>query len=196
MAVDLTRVFESGRNPAGGVVGTTRIEGLDHLKAQLQALPKAMRVRVLRNSLAAGARIVQREAKRNAPVLAQALKSPYRKPGTVQKAISVRTSKAARRAGDVGVFVNVKPAKPGHRGAKSPNDPFYWRWAEFGWTPATKGVTKAQRRRDNKAGVAKKIAGRKFLTNAARKLPEALRAFEAGVSKWLAKVAASGKVTP
>jgi HK97 gp10 family phage protein len=64
--------------------------------------------------------------------LGTSLKAPYRKPGTVKQAIRVRTSKADRRAGDVGVFVNVRPAKAGQRGAKNPNDPFYWRWLEFG----------------------------------------------------------------
>ena len=117
---------------AGEVV---RIEGLDNLKRKLAEVPKAMRKRVLRNALAAGAREVRDVAKRNAPVmtLGTSLKAPYRKPGTVKQAIRVRTSKADRRAGDVGVFVNVKPLKGG--GAKNPNDPYYWRWQEFGWTP-------------------------------------------------------------
>jgi hypothetical protein len=44
----------------------------------------------------------------------------------------VRTSKADKKDGNVGVFVNVKPAKSGQRGAKSRDDPYYWRWLEFG----------------------------------------------------------------
>jgi hypothetical protein len=55
-----------------------------------------------------------------------AYRKGYRKPGTVQKAVSVRTSKASRQAGNVGVFVNVRPAKKGQRGAKNWRDPFYW----------------------------------------------------------------------
>ena len=55
-----------------------------------------------------------------------------RQPGTVRKAITVRTSKVARRNGDLGVYVNVRPAKGGQRGKYSPTDPFYWRWLEFG----------------------------------------------------------------
>ena len=38
--------------------------------------------------------------------------------------------KQDRRAGDVGVFVNVKPLKNG--GAKNPLDPYYWRFVAFG----------------------------------------------------------------
>ena len=136
---------------AGEVV---RIEGLDELKRKLSEVPKAMRKRVLRTALAAGAREVRDVAKRNAPVLTlgTSLNTPYRKPGTVKQAIRVRTSKADRRAGDVGVFVNVRPAKAGQRGAKNPNDPFYWRFLEFG---------------------TKKMPARPFLQRATSALPKA-----------------------
>jgi len=49
-------------------------------------------------------------APRPAGVSRSPVKAPPRAPGTVRKAIRVRTSKVARQAGDVGVFVNVKPA--------------------------------------------------------------------------------------
>lgn len=174
---------------------SVRIEGLDELKNRLLALPKVMRSRVLRNALTASARVVRDDAKRNAPVLTADLRqAPFRKPGTVRDAIRVRTSKRDRRAGDVGVFVNVKPAKGADLGAKSKNDPFYWRWLEFGWNPARKGVSKAQRRRENRAGSAKKIAGRKFLTAATSRLGQALGIFQQQLGRWLDKVNATGKV--
>lgn len=182
---------------------TTRIEGLDHLKAQLQALPKALRTRVLRNALAAAARPVRDRAKRLAPVLSAqgAKKAPYRKPGTVRNAIAVRTSKVARRAGNVGVFVNVRPAKgavyktetlrsrllgikvkrrglkrASQRGAQSRNDPFYWRFLEFG---------------------TKKMPGTGFLQKAAdAELPHALKIFTTQLQRWVEKVNASGKASP
>lgn len=159
---------------AGEVV---RIEGLDELKRKLAEIPRAMRKRVLRNALAAGAREVRDVAKRNAPVmtLGTSLSAPYRKPGTVKQAIRVRTSKADRKAGDVGVFVNVKPAKAGQRGAKSPNDPFYWRWLEFG---------------------TRKMAARPFLQRATSALPKALAIFEARIAKWINETDRSGQVNP
>ena len=159
---------------AGEVV---RIEGLDELKRKLAEIPRAMRKRVLRNALAAGAREVRDVAKRNAPVmtLGTSLSAPYRKPGTVKQAIRVRTSKADRRAGDVGVFVNVKPAKAGQRGARNANDPFYWRFLEFG---------------------TRKMAARPFLQRAADVLPKALTIFEARIAKWINETDRSGKVTP
>lgn len=134
-----------------------RITGLPDLREALATLVPKLRVRALRNALAAGARLVQREARAATPVISPssvAVRKGYRKPGTVQKAISVRTSKSARQAGDVGVFVNVRPAKgakfkttttrvlgfkvrqrkqvrASQRGAKNPNDPFYWRFLNF-----------------------------------------------------------------
>lgn len=159
---------------AGEVV---RIEGMDELKRKLAEVPKAMRKRVLRNALAAGAREVRDVAKRNAPVmtLGTSLNAPYRKPGTVKQAIRVRTSKADRRAGDVGVFVNVRPAKAGQRGAKNPNDPFYWRWLEFG---------------------TRKMPARPFLQRATSALPKALAIFQERVAKWINETDRSGQVNP
>ena len=159
---------------AGEVV---RIEGLDEFKRKLAEVPKAMRKRVLRTALAAGAREVRDVAKRNAPTLSlgSALKAPYRKPNTIKQAIRVRTSKADRRAGDVGVFVNVRPAKAGQRGAKNPNDPFYWRFLEFG---------------------TKKMPAKPFLQRATSALPKALTIFQERIAKWLNETNRSGQVIP
>lgn len=154
---------------------STTVQGVGDLKAKLAEIPRAMRRRVLRNALAAGARLVRDESKRVAPVLSAQRAVPYRTPGTVRNAIRVRTSKQATRAGDVGVFVNVKPAKAGARGAKNPRDPFYWRFLEFG---------------------TRRMSARPFLSRGANKLGEALRVFEVAVVKWIDKVNTSGKVQP
>lgn len=146
---------------------SVEVKGLDELKRKFEEIPKALRRRVLRNALAAGARLVRDEAKRNAPVLANAAKAPYRKPGTVKNAIKVRTSKLDRRAGNVGVYVNVKPAASGQRGAKNPNDPFYWRWLEFG---------------------TRKMRAQAFLQPAVEKLGAALTEFEARIGTWITKI--------
>ena len=164
-----------------------KVMGLPDFKAALLALPDKLRRRALRNALAAGARVVRDVARVNAPVLTpeNALRAPYRKPGTVKKAIVVRTSKRDRRAGDVGVFVNVRPAKGAARGAKSSSDPFYWRWLEFGWNPAgnaTGGRGKAgqrQRRELNRSTDVKIRSGFRFLQSGADRLAEALKVFTA-----------------
>jgi len=154
-------------------VDTQQIKGFDDLAAKLRAIVPAMRKRVLRNALAAGGRIVRDAARASAPVLQGS--APYRTPGTLKKAISVRTSKVARRSGDVGVFVNVRPAKSGARGAKSKTDPYYWRWVQFGTA---------------------KMAARPFLNAGANRLPAALAVFQEQVGKWIAKTSATGRVQP
>lgn len=114
-----------------------RLEGVEELKAALRGLPEKLRKRVLLGALRKAARAISTEAKAQAPVLKVAKRG--RTPGTVRKRISVRASKFARQAGDVGVFVGVKPLRGGadarrygKASAKNPNDPFYWRFHEFG----------------------------------------------------------------
>lgn len=174
------------------------VQGLDDFARKMREIPQQLRKRVLRNALSAGARIVRDEAKRNAPMLSGSIKAPYRKRGTVRDAIRVRTSKVARRAGDVGVFVNVKPAKAIDRGTKSSNDPFYWRWLEFGrksrpGTPMRAPIKGAVRGRRalRTVGATRPIG---FLASGAMKFPEALRAIEDVVGKWFDKINSSGKV--
>lgn len=173
------------------------VHGVAELVRKLQEIPKAMRRRVLRNALSSGARLVRDEAKRKAPVLGNPMKAPYRKPGTVRNAIRVRTSKADRRAGNVGVFVNVKPANKADSGTKSRNDPYYWRWLEFGRSaraarPMRAPIKGVRGRRGSRAVGYIRPFG--FLAAGARKFPEALRVIEAAVTKWMAKINSSGKV--
>lgn len=155
-----------------------KVTGLPDLKAALLSIPAKLRKRALRNALAAGARVVRDESKRNAPVLQGQVKT--RTVGLLRKQISVRTSKIARKSGDVGVFVNVKPAKKGERGAKSKTDPFYWRFINFGWTPASGQRTSQNRRARRQAvrsGKAPAIDGKNFLEAGGKKLGDALRIF-------------------
>lgn len=155
---------------------SAKVEGIPDMRQALLSIPAKLRYRALRNSLAAGARIVRDAARSKAPVLQGSAK--FRKPGTLKKAIVVRTSKVARSAGDVGVFVNVRPAKRGQRGARSQNDPFYWRWQEFGWTPASGPRTNAAKRARRKANrTTPAIPGRGFLQSAGSRLNDALKVF-------------------
>jgi HK97 gp10 family phage protein len=171
-----------------------KITGIPDLREALRGIVPKLRVRALRNALAAGASVVQASARAATPVInagALPVRLGYRAPGTVRKAISVRTSKLARRSGDVGVFVNVRPAKgaayktattklfglkfrtrtlkrASQRGAKSPRDPFYWRFLEFGTARGTRAFG--------------------FLQRGAQKLPEALQVFIAKIGPAIAKL--------
>jgi HK97 gp10 family phage protein len=147
-----------------------KVLGIPDVRAALMGVVPKLRVRALRNALSAGARLVRDEARRATPVLAAPIRRKgivIRKPGTLRKAISVRTSKIARRRGDVGVFVNVRPAKRGARGANMPDDPFYWRFVEFG---------------------TKFAAARPFLTVGAKRLGDALQVFIAKIGPAIDKV--------
>lgn len=75
----------------------SRVHGVAELVRKLMEIPKAMRKRVLRNALAAGARVVRDEAKRKAPVLGNPMKAPYRKPGTVRDAIRCVPARPTKR---------------------------------------------------------------------------------------------------
>ena len=179
------------------MIGAT-VRGIPELKAALAAIPDKLRRRALRNALAAGAREVQRTARTAAPVLQLAQQSPRRQSGTLRKAISVRTSKLARKRGDVGVFVNVKPAPKGQRGAKNPRDPFYWRWVEFGWNPPRSSdgrgaAGKKARRQLLRQGGAKRVPGVGFLQAGARRLGEALQIFIRQVGPAIAKLNNKGQ---
>lgn len=70
-----------------------KVRGLPDLREALRGIVPKLRVRALRNALAAGARIVQREARSKTPVIspaALAVRKGYRKPGTVRDAIIAR----------------------------------------------------------------------------------------------------------
>ena len=115
---------------------TVKLEGVDALNKALADATKQIRTKAVRSALRKAGQVISKEAKQAAPVLSAPTKT--RKPGTVKKAIAVRASKFARQAGNEGVFINVRPLRGsrqkalGKAGAKNPNDPFYWRFQEFG----------------------------------------------------------------
>lgn len=154
---------------------TVKVSGIDDMKRALQALPEKLRKKALIKPMRAAMKVVLDAARGAVPVLQSPV--PYRTPGLLKKRLAVRTSKVARQEGNVGVFVNIRPAagakfktigkvggvkvrikkKDSQRGATSAVDPYYWRFVEFGTA---------------------KMGARPFLTPAANKLPEALAAFE------------------
>jgi HK97 gp10 family phage protein len=117
---------------------TTRIEGLADLKITVEALKQDLRKRVVRGALRDAARPIVNAARVRAPVL----KTParFRTPGLLKRSIKVFSSKQfSGRNGTLGVYVAVRGSKAklrasGGKGAKNPNDPYYWYWQEFGFT--------------------------------------------------------------
>jgi hypothetical protein len=111
------------------------VQGIEQVKQALLRLTPQLRRRAIGNALRAGGREVQKAGKLEIPELKKPIYRKgvlIRKPGTLLLAFKVRTSKDTARTGDVGVFVNIKPAVGADRGKYSPNDPFYWRWQNWG----------------------------------------------------------------
>lgn len=123
---------------------SAKLEGIDDLKRVMANLPDKIRKRAVRGALKDATKPMLQAAKQATPILKKP--TPYRNAGTVQRALMIRNSKFARRGGDEGVFINPKPlvrqaaqgkkqkspGKKGFAGSKNPNDPFYWRFLEFG----------------------------------------------------------------
>lgn len=116
---------------------TVRLEGVDELKRALADAAASIRKKAVRGALREAGKVIQAAARVSAPVLAVPKKG--RAAGTVRKNIVVRASKFARRAGDEGVYISVRGIrgaarvkKYGRAGAMNPNDPYYWRFLEFG----------------------------------------------------------------
>ena len=139
---------------------TVQLQGVDELKRALEQVPDKLKKKGLLKALRLAGNVVRDAARAAAPILQTT--TPYRKKGTVRRAIVVRTSKTARKSGDLGVFVGVRPLRGartrtlGASGPKNPNDPFYWRYLEFG---------------------TKKMAKRPFLSVGAGKLEQAASVF-------------------
>ena len=116
---------------------TVKLEGVADLKRALAEAAADIRKKAVRGALREAGKVIQGAARGLAPVLMVA--TPIRKPGTVRKNIVVRASKFARQAGNEGVYINVRGirgkarvSRLGKAGAKNPNDPYYWKFLEFG----------------------------------------------------------------
>ena len=157
---------------SGDLEITAKVVGIEDFREALMSIPNKLRRRALRNALAKGARVVRDAIKASTPVMAGNMKAPYRKPGTVRDAIAVRTSKRDTAAGDVGVFVNVRPAKGDNVGGKNPNDPFYWRFINF----------------DHRSRAGNLIPGKHFLEKGAGVLDQALTVFEADLGPQIQRL--------
>jgi hypothetical protein len=117
------------------------------------------------------------------------MKAPYRKPNTVKQAIRVRTSKADRRAGDVGVFVNVRPARAAAPRTRTTRTTGAGRNSDgvAGKSPRAQGQTKVGRRPQDRW---------QRLHAAPAAEGAALDIFEERIAKWLNETNRSGQVIP
>ena len=127
-----------------------KIVGLKELSVALKSLPERLDRKVLNAALMAGARLIETEAKKNAPVL----QSPSETTDRIRKAGTLKNNIRSRPGRPISgmtatVIVGVRKLSSkqikafkvaqGKRGEKisdaaNPDDPFYWRFMEFGYT--------------------------------------------------------------
>jgi len=102
-------------------------------------LNSRLQQRIGRSAVMAGARVIAKEAKTRAPVLSSP--TPQRKPGTLKKNIrakAIRSKQPGQWEAVVGVRtlsakkLTAFKAQTGKSGQTNPDDPFYWRFVEFG----------------------------------------------------------------
>ena len=201
-----------------------RLVGAEQLAEALRDLPQKLRTNAISKKLRDSLKPIKARARALAPVLKKPKRG--RKPGTLKKAISIRTSKTARREGNLGAFVNVRPLNKnkisafkragGGAGAMNPDDPYYWRFVEFGHKivpPKPKGVvgtlfgvtTYTQRLRNGKVvtrtrkynrqsitgrrhGATGRVAPKPFLQPAAKLLAQSGQLFIDDLTKAIQKL--------
>lgn len=160
-----------------------KIVGIDDFNRALAELTRDLRKKVVRSALRAGMKPIIAHAKAHAPELKTP--HPYRIKGLLRSRIVIATSRIARQRGEVGVFMKAMPVKGVTKGAKSPLDPFYYRFVVGGFhAVGRKRVAGGRRKRKLnlaarvRQGSARFIEGNDFIGDAFRaKGDEALAIF-------------------
>lgn len=121
-----------------------KVSGAAELAVAMRDLVPNLRRGPALKALRVGAQPVLERAVAETPMLAKPVVrngKTIRNPGTLRKALRIRSSKDTAKTGDVGVFVNFKPLQKsaitafkndtGRKSADNPDDPFYWRFVVF-----------------------------------------------------------------
>ena len=110
------------------------VHGLKELSDAMQKLPEAIAKNVLRGSVNAAAAVIRDEAKRLAPVMAEAMPS-HQPPGTLKRSLIVKQIPEKSSITQQTFYVTVRQGKKyqgqGKKGNKS-QDAYYAKWVEFG----------------------------------------------------------------
>ena len=117
---------------------SVKVTGLKELGQALENLGRKTKNKLGAKAMRKGGAIIRDQARANAPLLK--VKVPHRKRGTLKKAIVASTK--PQKDGSVRTIIFVRTlknskilefkGKTGKSGAYNPNDPFYWRFVEFG----------------------------------------------------------------
>ena len=114
-----------------------KVTGLKELKHAMDSLDRKVRKNISVKAMRKGGAIIRDKARANAPVLEHSV--PHRNRGTLRKAISASTKIAKNGSVNTRIFVRklkiskITAFKEHGKGSSSnPNDPYYWRFVEFG----------------------------------------------------------------
>lgn len=117
---------------------SVKVTGLKELGQALENLGRKTKNKLGAKAMRKGGAIIRDQARANAPMLKE--KVPHRKRGTLKKNIVASTK--PQKDGSVRTIIFVRSlknskvlefkGKTGKSGAYNPNDPFYWRFVEFG----------------------------------------------------------------
>ena len=128
-----------------------QVKGLKELSKKLEKLPDNLRKKGVRRSIAAGMKLIQKQAKASAP----------RKSGALRRAIAAVPirSKSKKNLIRTGLFVRNGSARTKSARAKG-DDPYYWYFIENGF----RAVGRASRK--NSKGKGRRVKGRHFMARA------------------------------
>lgn len=108
------------------------IQGIDDFNRAIAELSKDLQKRVIRSALRAAAKPIVTAIKAGSKVLQKP--HPFRIQGVMRDSVRVTASRINNgRKGAIGVFIKPQAAKGVTRGAKSPLDPFYYRFVANGF---------------------------------------------------------------
>lgn len=131
-----------------------KIEGIDDFKKAIDDLTQDLRKKVIRAALRAGMKPIIAHAKAHSKELQKP--HPYRIRGLMKSRIVATNSRIAAKRGDIGIYMKPVAVKGVTKGAKSPLDPFYYRFVADGFH-AVGGKRVVGGRITRKANLASKV---------------------------------------
>lgn len=140
------------------------VKGLAELKQRFSEISRASGTKLLRSSVAAGARIVRDAAKANAPVSAVPIRRGRGRvtpPGVLKEAALVKFIREDSNDSQVVYFVTFRQGK---QAQKRDRDAFYARFVEFGHKKVPRrGKGRAHSLRDRREAASGQVLPHRFL---------------------------------
>lgn len=108
-----------------------KLEGIEDFNNAIKELTQDLRKKVIRAALRAGMKPIIAYARANSKELKKP--HPYRIRGLMKSRIVATNSRIATKRGEIGIYMKPVAVKGVTKGAKSPLDPFYYRFIAGGF---------------------------------------------------------------